>query len=113
MKTVKKMKQFTVNLIQRIYVPLTVVAEDEDEALELARDSMSGSFESYSNGSCGFSEPYDDWEDEDGTPKVEMSEYIEEWDEMEFEIDQYEKVIPVELTFDDGEDEEDEDDFDD
>ena len=100
----RQMKRFKVNLIQTICQHLYVVANDEDEALEIAEDAMRYRFETYSNSTCGFDEPYDDWEDDDSTYKVELStDGIEEWGEMSFELDENEEVEDVELEYSDEE----------
>jgi len=100
----RQMKRFKVNLIQTICQPLYVVANDEDEALEIAEDAMRYRFETYSSGTCGFDEPSDDWEDDDSTYKVELSvDGIEEWGEMSFELDENEEAEDVELEYSDEE----------
>ena len=107
---VKKMNYYTVNVVIPVGFKMQVLADNADDAISLCEDKLDPDyvFVEYANDTCGIEVPYDSYDDDDNTSKFELTG-IEYWGYAKYELDEYEKPIPEELTFSDVDAEDDED----
>lgn len=98
---VKKMNYYTVNVIIPVNFRMQVLANDADEAISLCEDKLDPMyvFEEYSNDTCGIEVPEDTYDDDDETPKFELTG-IDWWDSAKYELED-ETPVPEELEYSD------------